>query len=74
MEYKITLKIKIITTDFITDKKILNQTFISSSAYKVQSQYSDTVKLENKSIENLINKIFQEILIKLSHNIAKKWL
>ena len=72
LEYKITLKIKIITTDFMTDEKILNQTFISSSTYKVQSQYSDTVKIENKSIENLINKIFQEILIKLSHNIATK--
>ena len=72
LEYKITIKTKIITTDFITDEKILNQTFISSLTYKVQDQHSDTIKLENKSVENLINKIFQEILIKLSHNIKTK--
>ena len=72
LEYKITIKTKIITTDFITDEKILNQTFISSLTYKVQDQYSDTIKLENKLVENLINKIFQEILIKLSHNITTK--
>jgi hypothetical protein len=72
LEYKITIKIKIITTDFITDKKILNQTFASSLTYKVQDQHFNTVKLEDKSVENLINKIFQEILIKLSHNITTK--
>ena len=72
LEYKITIKTKIITTDFITDEKILNQTFISSLTYKAQDQHSDTIKLENKSVENLINKIFQEILIKLSHNITTK--
>ena len=72
LEYKITIKTKIITTDFITDEKILNQTFISSLTYKVQDQHSDTIKLENKSVENLTNKIFQEILIKLSHNIKTK--
>jgi len=72
LEYKITIKTKIITTDFITDEKILNQTFISSLTYKVKDQHSDTIKLENKSVENLINKIFQEILIKLSHNITTK--
>ncbi len=72
LEYRITIKIKIITTDFITNEKILNQIFSSSLTYKVQNQHSDTVKLENKSVENLINKIFQEILIKISHNITTK--
>ena len=72
LEYRITIKIKIKTTDFITDERILNQTFISSLTYKVQDQHSDTVKLENKSVENLTNKIFQEILIKLSQTITTK--
>jgi hypothetical protein len=72
LEYKITIKTKIITTDFITDEKILNQTFISSLTYRAQDQHSDTIKLESKLVENLINKIFQEILIKLSHNIKTK--
>ena len=69
LEYKITLNTKVEIKDFVTDDKILNQTFISSTTYKVQNQYSDTVNLENKSIETLINKTYQEILIKLSQNI-----
>ena len=69
LEYKITLNTKVEIKDFVTDDKILNQTFISSVTYKVQNQYSDTVNLENKSIETLINKTYQEILIKLSQNI-----
>ena len=70
LEYKITLNVEVEIQDFITSDEILNQTFTSSTAYKVQSQYSDTIKLENKSIENLINKIYQELLIKLSQNIG----
>ena len=69
LEYKITLNTEVKVTDSITDDKILNEIFISSITYKVQSQYSDTVNLENTSIENLINKIYQELLIKLSENI-----
>jgi len=69
LEYKITLNTEVKIKDFVTDDKILNQTFISSLTYKVQNQYSDTVNLENKSIETLINKTYQEILIKLSQNI-----
>ena len=58
LEYKITLNTKVEIKDFVTDDKILYQTLISSLTYKVQNQYSDTVNLENTSIENLINKIF----------------
>ena len=36
----------------------------SSSVYKVQDQYSETIKLENQTIENLINKTYQDLLIK----------
>jgi len=35
----------------------------------VQDQYSETLKLENKSIENLIDKTYKEFLIKLSEGI-----
>ena len=72
LEYKIVLNAEVVITDFITSDEILNQTFISSLTYKVQDQYSDTIKLENKSIKNLMNKIYQELLIKLSHNITTK--
>ena len=56
-------------TDFITGDKILNQTFISSTNYKSQSQYSDTISIENKSTDILINNLYQKLLIKLSENI-----
>ena len=69
LEYKITLNSEIKVKDFITDDQILNQTFTFSLTYDVQNQQSDTVKLENRSIENLINKTYQELLIKLSQNI-----
>ena len=73
LQYKITLNTDVKVTDFITKDKILNQIFISSLTYKVQSKYSDTVNLENKNIENLINKTYQELVIKLAQNITSKW-
>ena len=71
LEYKITLNIKVKVTDFVTNDKILNHTFTSSLTYDVQNQYSDTVKLENTSIENLIDKTHRELLVKLSQNLIK---
>ena len=70
LEYKINLNTKIKITDFITGKKLLEQNFNSSLNYKIQDQYYDTIKLENQTIENLLNKTLQEILIDLSKNIS----
>ena len=67
--YKINLTTTIIVRNFITDKQILNENFSSSSSYKVQNKYSDTIKLEQKAVNNLINKTYQDFLIKLSENI-----
>ena len=72
LQYKITLNTDIKVTDFITKDKILNQIFISSLIYKVQNKYSDTVNLENQTIESLLNKTYQELLIRLSQNIITK--
>ena len=72
IEYKIILNTNVKVTDFITNDKILDQNFISSLSYRVQDQYADTVKLENKSIENLLDKTYQELLIKLTQNISIK--
>ena len=72
LEYKITLNTDIKVTDFITNDKILNQIFISSLTYKVQNKYSDTVNLENQIIENLLDKTYQELVIKLAQNIISK--
>ena len=69
LEYKITLNTKVEIKDFVNSDKILDETFIATLTYKVQNQYSDTVDLENRTIEDLINKIYQKLLIKLSQNI-----
>ena len=72
LEYRVTLNTEIHVKDYITDDEILNQTLVYSSTYKVQDQYSNTIKLENQSTQNLINKTYQDILIILSQNITKK--
>jgi len=69
LQYKITLNTNVKVTDSITKDNILNQIFISSLTYKVQNKYSDTVYLENQTIENLLNKTYQELVIKLTQNI-----
>ena len=69
LAYKITLITEVEATDFLDGDKILNQTFIHSVTYKVQDQYSDTVKLENRTINNLIDRTYGELLISLSKNI-----
>ena len=72
LEYKINLNTKVIVKNYLTNDTLLDKNFISSSSYKVQDQYSETIKLENKVIENLINKTYQELLIELSENILTK--
>lgn len=67
--YKIVLSGGIIIIDDSTDDELLNHRFSYASAYKVQSQYSETIKLENKSIENLINKTYQNLIIKMSEEM-----
>ena len=72
LEYKINLNTAVIVKNYLTGDKILDSEFTLSSSYKVQDQYSETMKLENKSTENLINLTYQELLIKLSENILLK--
>ena len=69
LEYKITLNTDVKVADFITKDKILNQIFASSLSYKVQDKYSDTVNLENRSIDDLLNKTYQELVVRLAQNI-----
>jgi len=69
LEYKITLKAAITATDFMNDSKFLQENLTASVTYKVQDQYSETIKLENKSLEDLLNKIYEEFLIKLSEKL-----
>ena len=72
LEYEITLNTDIIINDFLTDKTILKQNFNYSISYKVQDEHSDTLKLEKQNIENLINKTYQDALIKISQVTSSK--
>ena len=72
LEYRILLSSNIIIKDYLTNGEILNHNFSYSSTYRVQDRYSETIKLENKTIENLINKTYQNLLIKMSKSILTK--
>ncbi len=67
--YRINLFTTIAIKDSMTENEILNNIFSFSSTYKVQDQFSETIKLENQTIENLIEKTYQNLLIKLSKNL-----
>ena len=72
LQYKIYLNIDVKIKDYLTEDEILNETYSSSFTYKIQNQYSDTLKLEERSINQLVDKTYQQILIKLSENIITK--
>ena len=72
LEYRITLNSVIIIKDFLTNDKIVNQNFSYSTIYKVQKRNFETIKLENKTVQDLIDRIYENLLIKMSENILTK--
>ena len=72
LQYKISLNFDVKIKDYLTEDEILNETYSSSFTYKIQNQYSDTLKLEERSINQLLDNTYQQILIKLSENITTK--
>jgi hypothetical protein len=71
-EYKIIIKAKVEITKYLSDDILLNEIFEASSNYKVQDNYSETVLLENRSIENLTETISQNILNKIAVKISSQ--
>jgi len=69
LAYKISITTKINVKDLMTGNEILNKNFVSSSSYEVQNKFSDTLKLENKSIKDILNKTYQDLLIELLETI-----
>ena len=67
--YRIDLSASITIKDVMTGSDILSEDFSFSSTYKAQDQYFETVKLEKQTTENLINSMYQDLLIKLSANL-----
>ena len=69
LEYKITLNTNFKVSDAFTGEEFINSQLPYSTSYKVQDKHFDTIKAESKAIENLMEKTFQEILIKISEII-----
>ena len=67
--YRVSLSTQITAKDLMTGNEILNETFFYSSTYKTQDEFFETKKIENQTIENLINTTYQDLLIKLSANL-----
>ena len=67
--YRINLSAAITIKDVMTGNEILNENLFFSSVYKTQDQYSETIKLENQTMQNLINNTYQNLLTKLSTNL-----
>ena len=72
IEYKINLNADITIIDFLTGKTIISHSFNFFSSYKAQDRYSETIKLENKNLEDLINKLNRDLLIKISGAISEQ--
>ena len=66
LEYKISLNTNIEIKDYFTKDQILSHNFNYSSSYKTQDQFSDSLRLENKTIENLLDKTYQDLLIEMT--------
>jgi hypothetical protein len=67
--YKINLNTNIVVKDLGLDEEILDENFNLSSTFKVKDQYSETIKVENKIIQDLINKTYENFIIKLARQI-----
>ena len=67
--YRINLSTTITIKDVMTGNEILHENFSVSSVFKAQDQYSETIKLENQTMQNLINNTYQNLLTKLSTNL-----
>ena len=67
--YRVTLSTIITAKDLMTGNEVLDETLTYSSTYKTQDEFFETKKLENKTIQNLIDTTYQDLLIKLSENL-----
>ena len=72
LEYRVSLDTNVTIKDFISNKEILNHNLSFSSSYKAQDQYSETIKLEKQNVENLLNKTYQDLLIKVTEKKLRK--
>ena len=67
--YKIAVSSTITMKDSSIGDELVNESFETSSTYKVQEQFSETKNVENDTLQNLINQIYDNLLIKINQNI-----
>ena len=67
--YRINLSTSIIAKDLSTGDELLNENFSFSLTYKTQDEFFETKKLENQTVENLVNLTYQDLLIKLTDSL-----
>ena len=66
LSYKITLNTVLTMTNIFSDEVLVNENITLSESYKVQDQAYQTEKLENDVVSNLIDRVGQEFLLKIS--------
>ena len=66
VSYKITLNTELTMTNIFSDQVLANENITLSESYKVQDQVYQTERLENDVISNLIDRVGQEFLLKIS--------
>lgn len=64
-EYKIILDVNLEVINYLTNSQIFKQSFVNSTTYEVQNEISETIKLENQSLNDLMDKSYKDILIRL---------
>jgi len=68
-EYKIILDVNLEVINYLTNAQIFKQSFINSTTYEVQSEISESIKLENQSLNDLVDKSYKDILIRLIESL-----
>ena len=72
-EYRITLNtfvmVNTVWEDEMNNIELLKNNFVFSQSYKIKDSYSDSIKSENKTTDDLLNQTFQELIIKLSEKL-----
>ena len=59
--------------DNISDQVIIDQSNTLSQNYKVQDQLYESERLKNKTVDNLIDRIVQKILINIAQIKPLQW-
>ena len=66
LEYRITLKGNFRFINSITDNIIIDQEIVVTQKFKVQDRSSETEKFESVATDNLVDKISQNLFLKIS--------